>query len=126
MNKIVSLLLYCILYAILNVAGAAIIKHHLVGKALLSFSDWLKFLLQVPVILAFFLIFLSALTMFKALSAGNFSATIPIATGINFTLTVLAGYFLFKDHIGIQTIFGFILIISGIFIISLNQIDHAK
>lgn len=64
--------------------------------------------------------------MFKALSASNFSATIQITTGINFTLTVLAGYFLFKDHINIQTIFGLLLILLGLFTISLNQINHAK
>ncbi len=122
MNKSILILLsYCCLYALLNVSGAAIIKYNLKGRTLSGIGDWINFLFHIPVLLAFFLIFLSALTMFKALSAGEFSSAVPIATGINFGLTLLAGYFLFKDHINVQTIIGFLLIIAGIIIISLNQ-----
>jgi uncharacterized membrane protein len=126
MNNAFGIIIYCTLYAILNVAGAGIIKYRIHEKPLLNFTDWLKFLLQVHVLFAFFLIFLSALIMFKALSAGHFSITIPIATGINFIFTVLVGYFIFKNHITIETIFGCLLIIVGVFIVSLNQIDGTK
>ena len=117
---------YCIIYAILNVSGATLIKLKLKNTELNTLNDWILFLLTYSVLFAFIFIFLSALVMFKALSTGSLSATIPIATGVNFTLTVLAGYFLFKDRINTQTIIGLTFIISGILIISLNQIEHAK
>jgi len=119
-------IIFCTLYAMLNVSGAAIIKWKLANKSLSKLSDWFDFLFQIPVILAFGIIFFSALVMFKALSTGNFSLTIPLATGINFMFTIIVGYFLFKDTINTQTILGFLLIIAGIIIISLNQGQHAK
>src|SRR6478609_1561229 len=101
MNRMYTLLLFCTLYAILNVAGASIIKWNLKTKQLSVFSDWVQFLLQPSVLLAFSLIFFSALSMFKALSNGNFSSTVPIATGINFIFTIAIGSLLFKEIINI-------------------------
>ena len=92
-------IIYCFLYAVLNVTCAAIIKWNLKGKVLNEFNHWINFLLNVQVIGAFSLIFISALVMFKALSTADFTFVIPVSAGINFVLTLIAGYFIFKDRI---------------------------
>lgn len=117
--------LYCALYALLNVSGAAIIKWNLKGKVLTNLSQWLNVLLNVQVIGAFALIFVSMLVIFKALSSANFTFVIPVSAGINFVLTVIAGYFIFKDQLSLASYAGFALIISGILLLSLNSTPHA-
>ncbi|MBL7743342.1 MAG: hypothetical protein JNN00_07655 [Chitinophagaceae bacterium] len=117
--------LYCALYALLNVSGAAIIKWNLKGKALTSLNQWISLLLNVQVIGAFALIFVSMLVIFKALSSANFTFVIPVSAGINFVLTIVAGYFIFKDHLNLVSFIGFTLIISGIILLSLNNTQHA-
>ncbi len=119
-------IIYCFLYAILNVSGAAILKLKLKGLVLGSFKDWIGFLMSIQVIIAFILIFSSALVMFKALSSASFSFTIPVATGINFALTIIAGYFIFKDQFNIMSLIGFGFILSGIIILSLSTFQDAK
>jgi multidrug transporter EmrE-like cation transporter len=122
----IKAVLFCFLYALLNVSGAAIIKWKLKGRTLSSFSDWFHFLLNVQVIGAFVVIFVSALVMFKALSTANFTFVIPVSAGINFILTVIAGYFIFKDQLGMASFVGFTLIISGIILLSINNAQHAQ
>ena len=117
--------LYCALYALLNVSGAAIIKWNLKGKLLTSFSQWINLLLHPQVIAAFVLIFVSMLVIFKALSTANFTFVIPVSAGINFIFTVIAGYYIFKDQLGLASFAGFALIISGILLLSINSTQHA-
>ena len=117
--------IFCFFYAVLNVSGAALIKWKLKGRVLNELNDWIKFLLDIQVIGAFAIIFLSALVMFKALSVGHFTFVIPVSAGINFILTVIAGYFIFKDQISLVSFAGFTLIISGIILLSLNSTQHA-
>jgi multidrug transporter EmrE-like cation transporter len=117
--------LYCALYALLNVSGAAIIKWNLKGKVLTSFNQWLNILLNVQVICAFALIFASMLVIFKALSTANFTFVIPVSAGINFILTIIAGYYIFKDQLSLASFIGFTLIISGILLLSINSTQHA-
>ena len=117
--------LYCALYALLNVSGAAIIKWNLKGKVLTSFNQWLNILLNVQVICAFALIFVSMLVIFKALSSANFTFVIPVSAGINFILTIIAGYYIFKDQLNLASFIGFALIISGILLLSINSTQHA-
>lgn len=117
---------FCFLYAVLNVSGAALIKWKLKGRALNQLSDWVGFLFDYQVILAFVIIFGSALVMFKALSTGNFSFIIPVSVGINFILTVIIGYYLFKDKMNYLSFIGFALIVTGIFLLSLNTVKHAQ
>jgi len=116
----IKTIFYCIIYAILNVSGAAMIKLQLKNAKLSLFSDWVQFLLKFQVIIAFALIFISALAMFKALSTADFSLTIPIATGINFTLTVITGYFIFHDKMNLYSLIGFLLIFMGVLVLSLT------
>jgi multidrug transporter EmrE-like cation transporter len=122
----IKTIFFCLLYAILNVSGAAIIKLKLKGLVLENFKDWVGFLMSIQVIIAFLLIFSSALVMFKALSSASFSFTIPIATGINFALTIIAGYFLFKDQLNFLSFLGFALILSGIIVLSLNTFQNGQ
>ena len=121
----IKAVLFCFLYALLNVSGAAIIKWKLKGRALSSFNEWFQFLLNVQVIGAFVIIFVSALVMFKALSTANFTFVIPVSAGINFILTIIAGYYIFRDQLNMVSFIGFTLIISGIIILSLNNASHA-
>ena len=118
-------LIYIMLYAALNVSGAALIKWHLKGKSLESVSEWLKLILNITFVAAFILIILSALAFFKALSTNSFSIIIPIATGINFILTIVVGYYLFQDKLSAISFLGFALIIAGIILLSLNTKAHA-
>jgi multidrug transporter EmrE-like cation transporter len=122
----IKAVLFCFLYALLNVSGAAIIKWKLKGRTLGSINDWFNFLLNVQVIGAFVVIFVSALVMFKALSTANFTFVIPVSAGINFILTIIAGYYIFKDQLNIASFVGFTLIISGIILLSINNAHHAQ
>ncbi|MEP7373116.1 MAG: hypothetical protein ABI675_06960 [Chitinophagaceae bacterium] len=121
----IKAVVFCCLYALLNVSGAALIKWKLKGRVLNSFMDWFHFLLNVQVIGAFVIIFASALVMFKALSTANFTFVIPVSAGVNFILTIIAGYFIFKDHLNMASFIGFTLIISGIILLSINNAQHA-
>lgn len=117
---------FCTLYALLNVTGAALIKLKLKGTMLGKFDEWLKFLFDAQVILSFVLIFVSALVLFKALSSGSFSQIIPIATGINFMLTVIMGIYLFKDKMDFKSYIGFVFILAGIILLSLNTNQNGQ
>lgn len=88
-------------------------------------QDWRDLMLNVPFIIAGSLIVLSALALFKALSSNQFSFVIPIATGINFVLTIVVGYYLFHDKLSIASYIGFLFIIAGILILSLTNPAHA-
>jgi multidrug transporter EmrE-like cation transporter len=122
----IKAIIFCFFYAVLNVSGAALIKWKLKGKVLNEFSDWFNFLLNIQVIAAFALIFVSALVMFKALSTADFSFVIPVSAGINFVLTLIAGYYIFKDKINFVSYIGFTLILSGIILLSINNARHAQ
>jgi multidrug transporter EmrE-like cation transporter len=123
---VIKAVIYCLFYAILNVSGAAIIKWNLKGRTLNDFSQWMNFLLNFQIIGAFSLVFISALVMFKALSTADFTFVIPVSAGINFVLTIIAGYYIFKDKINIVSYIGFTLILSGIILLSINNVRHAQ
>jgi multidrug transporter EmrE-like cation transporter len=123
---VIKAVIFCCLYAILNVSGAAIIKWNLKGKVLNEFGQWINFLLNVQVIGAFSLIFISALVMFKALSSADFTFVIPVSAGINFVLTLIAGYYIFKDKINFISYIGFAFILSGIILLSINNVRNAQ
>ena len=122
----IKAILFCFLYALLNVSGAAVIKWNLKGKVLNEFGQWISFLLNIQIIGAFSLIFISALVMFKALSTADFTFVIPVSAGINFVLTLIAGYYIFKDKINFISYIGFVLILSGILLLSINNARHAQ
>lgn len=121
----IQTVLYILIYALFNVSGAAFIKWQLKGKHLNTFQEWLQLIFNVPFMVSFVLIVLSALALFKALSTSNFSFIIPLATGINFILTILIGCYLFQDKLSIFSMLGFLLILGGIIILSINNHTHA-
>lgn len=118
MNSII--IICCILYALLNSAGASILKSQLQSTQLISIKSYIEILLNIKVIAGFSLIFISALVLFKALSIGKFSLIGPLSNGINFVCTISIGYFFFHDRLNIYQVFGLLLIITGILFISLN------
>ena len=118
-------ILYVLMYAAFNVSGAALIKWQLKGRSLTTFHEWLRFLVNPPFMVAFMLIVFSALSLFKALSASSFSLIIPLANGVNFILTICVGYYFFQDKLSLLSFLGFLLIISGIVVLSINNHSHA-
>jgi uncharacterized membrane protein len=118
-------ILYCFLYALLNVSGSGLIKLQLRYRTLNRLEEWISFLLLPQVITAFALVFVSALVLFKALSSGTFTFVIPLAVGINFILTVILGRILFKDPLNLVSFVGFGFILAGIVILSVNNAKHA-
>jgi len=116
---------YILVYAVFNVCGAAIVKLQLKQIRLAAWQDWITFMFNGAFIIAGTFIVLSALALFKALSSNQFSFVIPIATGVNFLFTVIVGYFLFQDRLSMMSYLGFIFIIAGILILSLNSQTQA-
>lgn len=119
--QILKIVLVCTLYAVLNTTGAAIIKNELKTMSLNSVKDYVIFLFNFRVIGAFSVILLSALMMFKAFSLGKFSLISPIATGINFFITVMIGFFIFKETLTALHFAGLSLIFIGIIIIGFAE-----
>lgn len=113
--------LYSILYAAINVSGAALIKSDLKNQSLSGISDYVSFLLRWRVIAGFALVFLSAIILIKALSMAKISLVNPMATGINFGFTLIVGYFLFHERITVSHYVGLALILAGILIISVAE-----
>jgi uncharacterized membrane protein len=116
----VAILFYSFLYALMNVTGVTILKFHIGNSQLNSFSDYMQLLFKPGVILGFSIVFLSALLIFKALSIGKFSIIGPLATGINFMLTVFVGVMFFNDKLGFQSYIGLVFILAGITLISIQ------
>lgn len=114
----------CILYAVLNSLGAAVIKKQLSYTTLNSVQDYFHILLNAKVIGGFLLIFVSALILFKALSIGKFSLIGPLSNGINFICTISIGVYFFKDKLTTYHYFGLLLILSGIFMLAVLEKQH--
>lgn len=113
--------LYSILYAAINVSGAALIKSDIKNQTLNGITDYIYFLMRWRVIAGFALVFLSAIILIKALSIAKISLVNPMATGINFGFTLIAGYFVFNERIGLPHYLGLALILCGILIISMAE-----
>ena len=123
--KILLIVLICCIYAGLNVTGSSLIKTELTtlqreGKPLAGALDYIYFIFRPRIMLALVFIVLSMFTMFKGLSMQNFSFVVPLATGINFLITVIVGVMLFKDKMTVFQLVGLFFIISGILLVSLN------
>jgi len=119
--KLASTILYTVLYAVLNVSGAAIIKKQLQLTPITRINDYVQLMLNVKVVAAFLLIVISALVMFKALSTNSFTFVVPLATGINFLLTIAVGYYLFNDQFSVVKVSGIIFILTGIILLSIGE-----
>lgn len=116
-----SIYLFSFLYAIFNVAGAAIIKNKLLSENIGTFKEFIFFLIDIKIILAMIFIFISMFFSIKALSIDRFSSVIPILTGVNFLVTVGVGYFFFKDELSLTGYMGILFIIIGIYLLGLGK-----
>jgi len=116
-----SIYIFSFLYAVFNVAGAAIIKNKLLIGPITNFKEFLFFLLDFKIIFAIFFIFISMFFSIKALSFDRFSLVIPILTGINFLVTVGVGYIFFKDELALTGYLGILFIIVGIYLLGLGK-----
>ncbi|MFD3002760.1 hypothetical protein ACFS7Z_20480 [Pontibacter toksunensis] len=119
------MILYTIIYATLSVSGVSLIKWQLNERKLDTLDEWISFAFNFYFVIASLLIVLSWLVLFKALSTNSLSLIIPIATGFNFILTICVGYYLFHDKLSLVSFVGFVMIIGGIVILSLNNQAHA-
>jgi multidrug transporter EmrE-like cation transporter len=117
--------IYTFLYAACNVCGATLIKLQLKQVKLAIWQEWLGFMLNVQFVIGAAFIVSSALALFKALSGSQFSFVIPLATGMNFLMTVAVGYYLFNDRLSTSSYIGFVLIMAGVILISLNSQTQA-
>jgi multidrug transporter EmrE-like cation transporter len=113
--------IYSIVYAALNVSGAALIKTELKSSQLNGLSEYFFFLFRWRVFTGFAIVFISALVLIKALSIAKISLVNPVATGVNFLFTLAVGYFLFNERISLSHYIGLVLILSGILIISMAE-----
>ena len=113
--------LYSVVYAALNVSGAALIKTELKTSQLTGISEYFFFLFRWRVMSGFAVVFLSALILIKGLSIAKISLINPIATGVNFMFTLIVGYFLFNERISVAHYIGLILILAGILVISVAE-----
>jgi len=111
-------ILFCAVYAICNVSGAALIKTELKHVELKKMMDYVGFMLRYKVIAGFAIVFLSAIVLIKALSIAKISLVNPIATGLNFILTLAMGYLMFQEKLTIAHYIGMVCILAGILIIT--------
>lgn len=117
----IGVYIFAILYAIFNVSGSALIKSKLLVVKIATFKEFIYFLFDLKVLLAIFCIFISMFFSIKALSLDKFSLVIPILTGVNFLVTVAVGYFVFNDEIALTGYMGILLIIIGIYLLSVGK-----
>lgn len=117
----IPVIIYCIVYAALNVSGAALIKTELKSAELAGLKEYFFFLFRFRVMAGFAVVFISALVLIKALSIAKISLVNPMATGVNFMFTLAVGYFLFEERIGWAHYVGLSLILMGILLISVAE-----
>ena len=113
-----SVIIFSALYAICNVAGAAIIKNKLLANKITGVPDFILFFLDPRIIFALIFIFVSMFFSIKALSLSSFSSVIPMMTAINFIITVAVGALFFKDQLTLSAYAGILLILSGVFVLA--------
>jgi len=102
-----------------NVAGASIIKNKLNSGTISTISDFFVFLLDLRIIAAMSLIFISMFFSIKVLSFDKFSSVIPVLTGVNFMVTVAVGHIFFKDTLSLMGYVGILFIILGIYLLGI-------
>ena len=117
-EKIYYILLLCVVYAILNASGTALIKSTATEYNLINLSSYINILLDIRIVAGIALNFSSMLIIIKALSMERFTYVFPVAIGINFVVTIIIGYVVFGERLDIDMLSGILLILLGIFIMS--------
>jgi len=119
--KILSIVLLCFLSTCFQIAGTSLIKFVLNQAPIVTLRDYIPFLMEVKVILAFAFVFVAALIMSKALSIGSLSLVTPVFTAINFVFTVIAGKLLFNDPMSMTKVSGLLIIIIGVILVANSE-----
>jgi len=104
--RIITAIFLCLAYAIFNVSGSALIKSELAHYSLSGMKEWIVFLGKAKVLLGLFINFISVLFIFKALELGRFTYVLPVSLGLNFSLAIVVGYFIFNDHLSVMSFAG--------------------
>ncbi len=123
MERFNSVFLFACLYAVFNVAGAAIIKGKLLSHKIQSAIQFIHFLIEPKIILALCLIVVSMFFSVKSLSLSSFSAVIPLLTATNFLLTVAVGALYFRDKLSLSGYAGIALILVGVFMLTPGTVE---
>ncbi|MBW1909652.1 MAG: hypothetical protein JRJ11_08965 [Deltaproteobacteria bacterium] len=97
------------------------IKSELAHYSLSGMKEWIVFLGKAKVLLGLFINFISVLFIFKALELGRFTYVLPVSVGLNFSLAIVVGYFIFNDHLSVMSFAGIFFILAGIIIMSSVQ-----
>ena len=115
--KIISI----IIYLILSVGGLVLVKsgssniNIALQNGTFSFAIGIKVLLGMIAYIGSFLIY-----TFYIIKTFDLSYIFPIITGITQILVILAGVFIFKEHISVYGIAGIIMIIVGVTLLNIK------
>lgn len=110
-----------IIYLILSVGGLVLVKSGssnviiAIQEETFNFSMGLKAMLGFIAYIGSFLIY-----TFYIIKNFDLSFIFPIVTGITQVLVILAGVFIFKEHINAYAIGGIVLIIVGIILLNVK------
>jgi multidrug transporter EmrE-like cation transporter len=119
--RLLIILTLCFMYATLNVSGTALIKNELINHGLADFKSYFQFIMNYKVMFGICLNFISMLVVMKALSMEKFSFIFPVSIGINFAMTITAGYFIFGDRLSFFSFTGLFFILAGILLMSIGR-----
>lgn len=117
----VNIILFSCLYALCNVTGAAVIKSQLLVSKVVTVKDFFVFFLDIKIMLGMLCILVSMYFSIRALALGNFSSVVPVLTGVNFLITIVIGYFFFKENITLVGYVGVLFIIIGIYLLGYKK-----
>lgn len=115
--KIISI----IIYLILSVGGLVLVKsgsnsvNIAIQDGTFNFAMGIKAMIGFIAYIGSFLIY-----TFYIIKSFDLSYIFPIITGITQLLVIIAGVFIFKEHINIYAIGGITLIIIGIFLLNIK------
>jgi drug/metabolite transporter (DMT)-like permease len=109
------------IYLIVTTSGMIFMK--LGGNSLsLLINKGLEFKIGGLTLLGFALYAVSFLLWQHLLVTFDLSYIVPLTTGIVQILTLIIGALIFKENINIYSIFGVLLIIAGVVLISINKV----
>ena len=91
------------------------------GKVLTNLNQWLSVLFNLPGDRRLCIDFRVDAGHLQGPVFSQFYLRHPVRPASTFVLTVVAGYFIFKDQLSLASYAGFTLIIAGILILSLNS-----
>lgn len=109
-----------LIYILFTTGGIFCLKSG--GESLsIAFKNGFTFKIGYVTMIGFLLYACSFLLWQKLLSTYDLSYIVPITTGIVQVIVLLLSYFFFKENINLLNIFGIILIIAGVILVSIKR-----